>query len=199
MRNILVISAIFVMLLLTFGCPFLGGGSSTPVVQPDQVKIIIKQIIPLPTGTIIEVSAPLEFNQSFLPNISNIENKIYESQPFRVEVEIKNEGGTRYENTTIMITYGPNTFEKLIPYDKNGMPLEQIGGRYAFDNDFLSGQTAVLYLAGQSKPLTEGYGNSNLQFSVIIYRSDGTPIQTQPGEIKIYKKQDQVANTTASA
>ena len=193
MQNILVISAIFAVLLFTFGCPSLEGGSSTPVVQLDQVKIIIKQIIPLPTGTIIEVSEPLVFNQSILPNISNIENRIYEQQPFLVEVEIKNEGGFRYENTTIAITYSPNTYEKLIPYDNNRNPLKQVEERYELDKEFLPKQNAVIYLAGESKPVVEGYGDSPLQFWITLYGANGESLQTQKGEIKIYRKQAETA------
>jgi hypothetical protein len=165
------------VLLLFSGC-----------VQPDKVKVTVKQIIPLPTGTLIEVAAPLEINQtldSFLPRTG--ENSISENSSFVIPIELTN-GDEDFSNTSIYLFFEQEYVEVLYPYSSSKKPLEQLGNNtYLFDNDLKATQSTRLLLVGKVKSLPPGTKYAGVSFNLTLFDGNKNVIGRAGDTIRIDK------------
>lgn len=172
--------ALVFMGLLLLGCD-----------QPENVKIQIKQIIPLPTGTIIEISAPLDINQSSFDSIipRTGENQIFENTSFVIPIEIENVAAHDYKNTKIILSYGAAEYIRtLYPFSTSKEPLQLIGNdTYVFDNDLKASQKTILLLAGNVGLLPPNMKDGGIEINISIVDDNNTIITSKADLIRIVR------------
>jgi hypothetical protein len=162
-------------------------------VATDKMTVTVKQVIPLPTGTVIEVSAPLELNGTDIHGIfndilkSNSGNRITENTAFVIPVVVAN-GNFDYEDTTISLDYSGAGVTKLIPYSASRNPLsKREDGRYDFDEELKASQTTELLIAGMTGDVPEGFESASMHFNVTVYAGNGSYITSEVGSLTIVK------------
>lgn len=186
MSNLWKVLGVTCMALMLFGC--LGGS------EPS-AKITVKQIIPLPTGTIIEASAPvLEVNRSSLDSFLDQikprtgENSVLENESFLLPIEIIN-GNATYLDTTVTFSYTSDYVEFVTPYASNSLKLEQIGANtFRLDRELTSGQTTRLWLAGKAKVIPSGMRSGTVELNLTVYDGNQEKIVSVIDTVAISKK-----------
>lgn len=180
MKILYVISLISFLILLN-GC-FL--------FEKEGIEIKVKQVITLPTGTIIEASIPLNVSaviNTLIPRVGD--NKVKEGSSFVIPVQVVN-NKEDYVDTKIMFEYEGEFIEGLYLYSWSKNPLDKIGEKiYFFDKDLKSTQDTKILLAGKVKNLPKGLEEGRVKFTLKILDNRSTVISTTEDTIVITKNE----------
>ena len=181
MRILYVISLISIVILLN-GC-FL--------FEKEEIEVKVKQVITLPTGTIIEASVPLNISAVITTLVPRVgDNEIREGSSFVIPVQVVNNDKEDYVDTKLMFEYEDEFIEGLYLYSWSKNPLEKIGEKiYFFDKDLKSTQDTKILLAGKVKNLPKGLEDGRVKFTLKILDNRSTVISTTEDTIVIIKNE----------
>lgn len=169
MKIKLFLTLLMLFLTLVVGCD---------IINPKEVEITVKHVVILPTGTIIEASAPLNVSNAFgflRPKLGD--NDVKQNSSFILPISIKNELNKDFKNTKIKFIYEKKFIEKMYVYSKSKEPLTSLGeDTYSFDNDLIATQEATILVAGKAGQLTDGLVDGRVKYSVIVLDENNQPI-----------------------
>lgn len=156
----------------------------------DDITINVKQIIPLTPTTFIEVSMPLNTNQSFESfhdKLLGIENKIEENKTFAIPIQIENKNETYY-NTKLRLSYNPEYVTVIYPYWNNKQPMKMIDANtFYFDDELTPFSTSKILLVGRTRVLEDidYVEDMGVRFEVTILGNGGSEIKTITDKLRI--------------
>jgi|GEM_PF-4313027 len=159
-------------------------------IQEDKVKVEIRQIIPLPTGTVIVASAPVDINKSLESIVPRTgDNEIEENSSFAIPIIVKNTADENFKDTKILLTYEKEFIEKIHPYYSSKEPLKQLENNlFDFDKDLKASQETTLILAGRVRVLPKSLENGKVLFNISILDENNRTLANKGDSIIIKKK-----------
>lgn len=176
---------LLVLILILVGCS---------IFNQDDVEIKVKQVVKLPTGTIIEASAPLNMTKvidALMPRVGD--NKVEENSSFVIPIEIKNVGDKDFVNTKLMFSYEGEFINGLYLYSWSKSPLQKVDEKiYEFDKDLKATQATKVIVAGSVNKLPDGLADGRVSFSLSILDNGNNVIATTKDSIVITKQKREI-------
>lgn len=176
--------AILLFSFLLFGC-----------INPDEVEVTGKQVVVLPTGTILEASAPINVSRGLEAMIPSVgEPEIIEERVFQIEIGIQSPNKD-YQDTKAVLSYNSEHIEAMYAYSLSGEPLEYVGNNtYLFDRDLRAGSETTIYLRGRAKKLPKDTEYLGVEYGVTLIDGVGNTIGGNKESIRMVRANSNMLN-----
>lgn len=167
----------------------------------EQVEIEVKQIIPLPTGTFISISVPLNINRTFFDSLKPkiMDNKVAENEEFAIPIQIKNKINQTFYDTKIKISYNKERIYYMHPFKDNKEPLINASEDISyFQEDFYPSDISTILLVGKAKPI-EGDLSVETPYTLSVLDENNIPLSIElKDSITITKARDNLSISNTS-